>query len=93
MLLSQRGDLGGSFDKALYEYENKPLHRPPTLLIIIEKEKGKIREKRKKRRRIREKGKKQEEKGREQEKLHKGCLLQLPEAGSPHDPVQEPHHS
>ena len=59
MLLSQRKDSGGSFDKALYGYENKPLQRPSTPLIIIEKEKEKKREKR----RIREKGKKRRRKG------------------------------
>ena len=47
MLSSQRGDTGGSLDKALYGYENKPPHRPAHPQNNREG-KGKIREKRRK---------------------------------------------
>ena len=51
MLPSQRGDSGGSLDKALYGYENKPPHRPTHPHKNREgkgKDKGKEKEKEKK---------------------------------------------
>ena len=49
--------------------------------MLIQRERQEKRERKRKGRR------------REQERSYKGCLLQLPEAGLPHDPMQEPYHS